>query len=99
MDVAVDQAGRDGGAVGVDDGGGAFGVDVLEASDGCDLAVLGDDGVGIEDRLLHGAGQQQPDIADHQLGGAGGLGGVVSHGYFPFLFNAFAVAITILRAA
>src|ERR1700736_6430868 len=32
MDVAVDQAGRDGGAVGIDDGGGAFGVEVLGAA-------------------------------------------------------------------
>src|SRR4029079_11630935 len=52
MDVAVDQAGGNRGAVGVDDGGGAVGVDVLEAADGCDLAVLGHDGVRVQDRLL-----------------------------------------------
>ena len=67
MDVAVDQAGRDRGAVGVDDGGGAFGVDVLEAADRGDLAVLGDDGVAVQDRLFQRAGQDQADIADHEL--------------------------------
>ena len=54
MDVAVDQAGRDGGAVGIDDRCGALGIDVLEASDRCDLAVLGDDRVAVQDRLLQG---------------------------------------------
>ena len=43
-------------AVGVDDGGRAFGVDILGAADRGDPAVLGDDGVGIEDRLLHRPG-------------------------------------------
>ena len=89
MDVAVDQAGRNRGAVGVDDGGRAFGVDVLEAADGGDLAVLGDDGVAVQDRLLQRAGQDQADIADHQLARAGGLGCVMRHGVFLF-FNAFA---------
>ena len=82
MNVAVDQAGRNSGAIGIDDGGGAFGIDVRGAADGGDPAVLGDDGVGIEDRLLHGAGEHEPDIADHQFGRAGGLGFVVRHGFF-----------------
>jgi hypothetical protein len=34
VDMAVDQAGRDRGAVGVDNGGGAFGIDVLGAAEG-----------------------------------------------------------------
>ncbi len=85
MNVAVDQAGRDGGAVGVDDGGGAFGVDVLGAADRRDLAVDGDDRVGVEDRLLQGAREQQPDIADHQLGRAGCLGCIVGHRFFLFV--------------
>ena len=90
MDMAVDQARRDRGALGVDDRGGALGVDVLGAADRGDLAVFGDDRVGIEDRLLHRARQQQADIADHQFGRAGGLGGVMGHGFIPFWFNAFA---------
>ena len=71
MDVAVDQAGCDGGAVGIDNGGGALGVDVLRAADCGDFPVLGNDGVGIEDRLLQGAREHQPDVADDQLAGAG----------------------------
>ena len=89
MDVAVDQARRDGGAVGVDDRGGALGVDVLEAADRSDLAVLGHDRIAVQDRLLQRPRQQQPDIADHQLARAGCLGCVVGHG-FSFWFNAFA---------
>ena len=80
--MAVDQAGRDRGAVGVDKGGGAFGIDVPGTSDRGDLAVLGHDGVGVEDRLFQGAAQQQADIADHQLARAGGLGFIVGHGFF-----------------
>jgi hypothetical protein len=89
MDVAVDQARRDGGAVGINNGGGALGVDVLEAADRRDPAVLGHDRVGIQDRLFQRPRQQQPDIADHQLAGTGRLGCVVRHG-FSFWFNAFA---------
>jgi hypothetical protein len=100
MNVAVDQAGCNSGAVGIDDGGGAFGIDVPSAADRGDLAVLGNDGVGIEDRLLHGAGEHEPDIADHQFCGPGGLGFVVRHGCFSLLFNAFAGRMAgILRAA
>src|ERR1700692_2176607 len=40
MHMAVDQARSDGRVVGVDEGGGAFGVDVLGASDCRDPAVL-----------------------------------------------------------
>ncbi len=80
VDVAVDQAGRDGGAVGIDDGGRAFDVEVLEAADRGDLAVLGDDGVAIQDRLFQRARQDQADIADHELRRSGGLGCVMRHG-------------------
>src|SRR3954471_1038163 len=83
MDMAVDQARRDGGAVGIDDRGGALGVDVLESANGRYLAVLGHDRVAVQDRLLQGPRQQQPDIADHQLARSGCLGRVVGHG-FPF---------------
>ena len=84
MYMAVDQAGGDGGAVGVDDGGGAVGVDVLEAADGGDFAVLGHDGVAIQDRLFQGTGQDEADIADDQLARAGRLGCVMRHGAVPF---------------
>jgi hypothetical protein len=53
--MAVDQTGRDGRAIGIDDGGGAGDIDVLEAADGGDLAVLGDDGVGIKNGLFQRA--------------------------------------------
>ena len=57
-----------------------IGVDVLEAADRSDLAVLGDDGVTVQDRLFQGAGQDQADIPDHELRGSGGLGCVMRHG-------------------
>ena len=84
VDMAVDQAGRDRGSVGIDHGGGAFGVDVLGAADRGDFAVFGQDRVGIQDRLFQHAAQQQADIADHQPGRAGGLGYLMGHGFCPF---------------
>jgi hypothetical protein len=84
VDVTVDQARRHRGALGVDNGGRAFDVDVLEAADRGDLAVLCDDGVAVQDRLFQGAGQDQADIADHELRGPGGLGCVMRHGRGPF---------------
>ena len=56
--MAVDQAGCDGRAIGVDDGGGAFGIDILGAADSRDLAVLRKNRRR-QDRLLHGAAKQQ----------------------------------------
>ena len=53
--MAVDQAGGDRRSVGVDDSGRALGVDVLGPPDRGNLAVLRDDGVGVQDRLLHGS--------------------------------------------
>jgi hypothetical protein len=76
MHVAVDQAGRDGGAVGVDDGAGAGLIHILGAADRCDLAADGDDGVGIQDRAVEVAAQQQADIADHELRRAAGFLGL-----------------------
>src|SRR5262249_4351872 len=81
--MAVDQARRDGRAVGIDNGGGAFGVDVLQSADGGNLAVLGNDGVGIQNRLFQRSRQHQPDVADHELAGAGRLWCVMGHGTFP----------------
>src|SRR4029079_19039634 len=89
MNMAIDWARGDGGAVGIDDRGGALGVDVLEAADRGDLAVLGHEGVAIQDRLFQRPRQQQADIADHQLAETDRLGCVVGHG-FSFWFNAFA---------
>jgi hypothetical protein len=79
MNVAVDQAGSKRGAIGIDDRRGAVGVEVLEAADGGDLAVLGDDCIGIEDRLFQCAGKYQPDIADHKLAWAGWLRCIMGH--------------------
>ncbi len=53
--MAVDQAGCDGRAVGINNGGGALGIEILGAADSRDLAVFSNDRVGVEDRLLHGA--------------------------------------------
>ena len=80
-------------------GGGAFGVDVLGAADGGDLAVVRHDRVGVEDRFLHGAGEHQPDIADHQLGGAACLGFIVGHRFIPFRSMPSRSRAAILRAA
>ena len=51
MHVAVDQSGRQGCALGVDDQGCAFGVDVFLFADGGDLAIDRNHGVRIEDGL------------------------------------------------
>src|SRR5262249_52746821 len=75
VDVAVDQAGDEDRPLGIDHGVRSFAVDLLRLADGGDLAIHADDRVGIEDRLSEVAGQEEPDIADHQLAGgpAGGL--------------------------
>ena len=84
--VAVDQARRQCRAVGVDDVGGALLVDVLGAPDGGDAAVLGHHGVGVEDRVLQRAGEQQADVADHQFLGFLSRGlCLVGHCQFPSL--------------
>jgi hypothetical protein len=99
MNVAVDQAGRDRGAIGIDDGGGAFGIYILGAADSRDLAVFRDNRVGIEDRLFHGAREQQADIADYQFAATGCLRFIVGHGLVPLLFNAVAGSNPNLSAA
>ena len=83
MDVAVDQAGRQGRAFGVDHGVGPAGIQVAFLAEAVDPAVHGDDAVGVQDRLRQIAGQHQPDIADDRLalrrrGGNGKAHGVIS---------------------
>jgi hypothetical protein len=67
--VAVDQAGRDGAALGVDRHLRLIEIEIPGLADRGDAAVDGDDRVGIEDRPREIAGEQQPDIPDHQLAG------------------------------
>jgi hypothetical protein len=85
MNMAVDQAGRHCRAVGIDDRGRPFGIDIPGASDGRDPAVDGDDRVCVEDRFLQRTREYQSDIADHELGRTGCLGCVVGHRVFPFI--------------
>ena len=80
--MAVDQARRDSCAAGIDDGAGAFGIDVLGPADCRDRSVFRNNGIRIEDRLLHGPAQQQPDIADNHLARTGSLGFIVGHRFF-----------------
>jgi hypothetical protein len=79
MDMAVDQPGGERRALGVDDRGRLLAVDVLRLADGGDLAVDGDDGIGVENGIIEIAREQKPDIADHQLAGAGTDGLCFSH--------------------
>src|SRR3954452_22489106 len=79
MNMAVDQPGRYGGTTGIYDGSGALAIDVLGAAYACDLSVLRNDRVGIQDRLFHRPAQQQPDVPDHQLGWTSGQGFIVGH--------------------
>ena len=79
MDMAVDQAGGERRALGVDDRGRLLAIEILGLADAGDLAVDGDDGIGVEDRILEIAREQEADIADHQLAGAGAGGLCVSH--------------------
>ena len=72
MHVAVDQPRRHAGAARVDHGVGAARCRVLLAADRGDAAVLHHDGVGVEDRPVDVARQQQPDVADDHLAGLAG---------------------------
>ena len=54
-------------------------------SDRGDAAVLGDDGVGAEDRIFNRAREHQADVADDQPGRLGGIGGSVM-GHATILF-------------
>src|SRR6202035_5055080 len=85
MNMAVDQAGRYRRAIGIDDGGGAFGIDVFGAADRRDPAVDGQNRVGIQNRLLEGPREHQPDITDHEFGRPGCLGFVVGHRFSLFV--------------
>jgi len=75
VDVAVDEAGRHGRALGAHDRLGAADVEVLQAADRQNAAAVAQDRVGIEDRLAQVARQQEADIPDDELarGCSGGL--------------------------
>ena len=87
MDMAVDQAGGERRALGVDLDRGACS---LSRSFALPMAVIlpsiGDDGIGIEDRMLEIAREQQADIADHQLAGGSAGALCLSHGSYPLAF-------------
>ena len=81
MDMAVDQAGRERDAMGVDRRRRARKVEVRGAPDRRDAAIDGEDRVRVENRLLDVAAQHQADVLDRQLRGrAGGGRFVMSHG-------------------
>ena len=65
MDMAVDQPGTQGRAVGVDGDVGGFGVDVLFLAESRDAAVDRYQRIGVEHRVFERAGQHQPDIPDY----------------------------------
>ncbi len=77
VDVAVDQAGGEGRAIGVDQGGGVFGVEIGLAAPGGDLAAFSDQAISVEDGLLHAAREHQADVADHQFCGLVGHFGLL----------------------
>jgi hypothetical protein len=71
--------------LGVDHGRRLLGIDILRLADGGDLAVDGGERVGVQDRLPEIAREQQPDIADDKLAGAGAGGLRLGHdGYSPW---------------
>ena len=72
MHVAVDQARRDAGAARVDQRRRLCRVEVGFATDGGDAAVVDHDRVGVEDRPVYVAGQQESDAADDHLAGRAG---------------------------
>ena len=65
--MAVDQTGTERDAMGVDHRRRAGGVAVLLLAERGNLAVLGDQRVGVKDRVLQRARQHQADILDDQL--------------------------------
>ncbi len=77
MHMAVDKAGDERRPVGIDHGRGVVAVDVLLASDGGDATVDGNQRISVKDRLFESARQEQPDVADHQLGRTAFSGGNV----------------------
>jgi hypothetical protein len=66
MHVAVDQSWSEGRAFGIDDEGRAFRVNVLLFADGSDFAIDGEHRVGVEDRVLQIAAQQETDVANQK---------------------------------
>ena len=68
MHVAVDQSRSQGGAFGIDDQSRGFSVEIFFLAHCRDLSVDGHDRIGVEDRPLQIAAQQQTDIADQKPG-------------------------------
>lgn len=67
VDVAIDQAGAHGDAIGINDSLRVFGVDIFFFSDLADDSVDAHDAVGIEDRLFELSGDEGSDIADYEF--------------------------------
>lgn len=65
--MAVNQAGRQSGALGIDDPVGLIDVTVLQATDLGDAAIDADHGVGVEDWIGQVSRQHQSDIADDEF--------------------------------
>ena len=68
MNVAVDEAGREGRAFGVDGEGGSGSVDIFFFTHGSDAIADSDHGVGVEDGIGEVSAEQEADVADDQLG-------------------------------
>jgi len=65
MHVAVDQAGRERSAFGIDRCARARSVDVLLFAHGLNNAVDGDDRVGVENGAVEVSAEEESDVADH----------------------------------
>jgi len=72
VDMAVDQAGAEGDALGVDDGRGPGGIKVLLVSHGGNPVAFADDAVAVDQRLLDPAREDLADVADDEFRLAGG---------------------------
>jgi hypothetical protein len=84
MNVAVDQAGREGRAFGVDARGGSGSVDIFFFTHGSDAIADSDYGIGVEDGIGEVSAKQEADVADDELGLWGGLRCfVVGHDFLP----------------
>ena len=72
VDMAVDQAGGECRAIGIDDERGMVLIHVLRTPDRRDASILRHHGIRLDDGALQRAGEDQPDVPDDQFLGAGG---------------------------